>query len=160
LFRLALTSYPSSRARSSSCCSVLRPVAVLLGIFRSPVYIFWSPVYIFWSLVYIFRSPVYIFRSSVYIFRSPVYLFRFPIYLFCFQLPVLFFLLWECVLWSPVVVREVTSSRFCSCCSLSALAPNSSTRGVLSQFCCSCYLCLATSKCLHLILPISESFCR
>jgi hypothetical protein len=174
LFRSAPTSYPSSRARSSSCCSVLRPAAVLLGIFRSPVYIFrslvyifWSPVYIFWSPVYIFqspayifRSPVYIFRSLVYIFRSPVYLFRFPVYLFRFQLPVLFFLLLECVLWSPVVVREVTSSRFCSCCSLSALAPSSSARGVQSQLCCSCYLCLATSKCLHLILPISESFCR
>jgi hypothetical protein len=73
-----------------------------------------------------------------------------------FSLPDLF----SNILWSPVVVREVTSSRFCSCCSLSALAPSSSARGVLSQFCCSCYLCLATSKCLHLILPISESFCR
>jgi hypothetical protein len=75
LFRSAPTSYPSSRARSSSYCSVLRPAVVLLGIFQSLVYIFRSPVYIF-------RSPVYIFQSSVYILRFPVYIFRFSVYYF------------------------------------------------------------------------------
>jgi hypothetical protein len=85
LFRSAPTSYPSSRLHSSSYCSVLRPAAVLLDIFRSPVYIFRSSVYIFWFPVYIFRSPIYIFWSSVYIFRFPVYIFWLPVYLFRFQ---------------------------------------------------------------------------
>jgi hypothetical protein len=77
LFRSAPTSYPSSRARSSSYCSVLRPAAVLLVIFRSPVYIFWPPVYIFRSPVYIFRSPIYIVRFPLLVFRIDHLVFHF-----------------------------------------------------------------------------------